>query len=514
MRGIVEEARAAQRDWAPDARRRATALEAVADALERARAEIIATAVEETALTPEELAPEFARMVGTLRMFAGVLREGSWVRATVDGALAQGAIGPGHDCRSMLAPLDGVVAVFGASNFPLAYGVCGGDTASAWAAGCPVVVKEHPAHPKTGRLIAEAARAALVSVGQPAGLLGYVENADAKDLGPARELVTHSFVKAVGFTGSTTGGMALDALARSRRHPIPVFAEMGSMNLVMVLRHAFEARREQIADDLAASLLSRHGQQCTKPGMVLVAGRENGPWLFEALAARIAGAPRRRMLSPAVAASYWRRLDEALASGAITRHTPVPTAAERGDVTPPVILEGDVQKMSMLGSAIYDEIFGPALIVVPTWALEGGYFLRNGMLAATLIADERDFIGMEHAVEVMTEGEDEIDWSHFDDAHIASAGEIARYLATRSGRMVFNGVPTGVRVCGGMVHGGPYPATNAAGTTAVGPRAMERWCRPVCWQNWPELVLPAALRRANPLGIMRQVNGAWTREPG
>lgn len=485
--------------------RRAAMLDAVARALDGRREAILAVASDETALTVDELTPEFARMTGTLRMFADLVREGSWVRAAIDTRSSQwtGAeagekhrpplIGPDHDVRSMLVPL-GPVAVFGSSNFPLAYGVCGGDTASAWAAGCPVVVKEHPAHPKTGRLLAEIACDAIKAIGVTAQFLGYIRNENPRDYSIAEELLRDSSIAAAGFTGSTLGGSALETLARERRRPIPVFAEMGSLNCVFVWPGAFRARGEQIADELAASVLTRVGQQCTKPGVVFVAGNNEHSALHRAICRRLQSATSRRMLARGVADNYYRRLDIVASSRGVLETTPLPTPEDRRDMlgVPVGIAANDMAMED--APEMWEEIFGPAIIVARTFG--SAWFNMPGALTATIYAEPEDIDGS---------------FQHSDGGHWGDFEEWFASVLRRAGRVILNGVPTGVRVATGMVHGGPFPATNAPHTTAVGPRAIERWCRPVCYQNCPDVLLPAELRGGNPLGILRCVDGAPTR---
>lgn len=285
---------------------RADMLEAIAAALEDRCDAIIAQAHAETALHPDELRPEFARMTGTLRLFAAALREPGWARPVLEPASEQ-SVGPGHALTKRLLPL-GPVAVFGASNFPLAYGVCGGDTASALAAGCPVVVKEHPAHPRTGRLIASVMRQVLAGLGYGPAALGYIHNEDPRDLAVASALVTHPAIRAVGFTGSLGGGFAVEKLARERLAPIPAFCEMGSTNPVIVTTAAAAGRGAEIGELLAASILSRHGQQCTCPG-IMVVPMPAGQALVDALAGRMAAAPERAMLATWVRDAYVKRVD-------------------------------------------------------------------------------------------------------------------------------------------------------------------------------------------------------------
>lgn len=467
---------------------RATALAAVASALDTARDQLITLTADETALTPAELEPEFARTVDTLRLFADLVRAEdqphSWRRSTSDPASPpdQPPIGPNHPLRAQLEPL-GPVAVFGASNFPLAYGVCGGDTASALAAGCPVIVKEHPAHPRTGARIASLARNALADANLSPDLLQYIPNPDPADFAPAQALVSHPLIRAIGFTGSTRAGLALTKLASNRTHPrthlpdpIPVFAEMGSCNPILILPRALDARLNQIADDIAASLLARVGQQCTAPGVVLVLSPNNpadalarATRLYHALAARCAPSASaltpRRMLAPNIATNYYARLDSALATGLIALHTPIPAANARErtqSLAQPAILLASPTAITR-EPTLREEIFGPALIVAPITSLTD-LALWPGSLTATVIADDAD---------------DSAD----DNNNEPTRTNALRCAARIAGRVILNGVPTGVRVCASTVHSGPYPSSNAQATTAVGPRAIERWCRPVCYQN-------------------------------
>lgn len=457
-------------------------LEAVAAALDARRDEILAVSAAETSLTREELAPEFGRMTGTFRMLAGVVRDGSWVRAAIDHR-ANRSVGPGHDVRRMLIPL-GPAAVFGASNFPLAYGVCGGDTATALAAGCPVVVKEHPAHPKTGRLIASIAREAMAGAGY-AGALTYVANEDPRDHGVAVALVRHPVITAVGFTGSLGGGLAIERLGRERTPPIPTYCEMGSVNPVVVTQRAAEERSDSVADALADSILLRFGQQCTCPGLIFVPHISGAvARVVERLASRLFEAPGREMLAPWVRDGYVERL------ASCERVPGVAVLARGRSVQGPrgagtALLRTDITTLRA-HAALQEEIFGPAAIIVEDTT---GGVLDDAFLAALTFSV---FLGRGDA-----DGTDRM---------------VALWAAARAGRVIFNGVPTGVRVSHGMVHAGPYPASNRPDTTAVGPFAMDRWCRPVCWQNAPDPVLPEELRDGNPRGIWRHVDGTPTRE--
>lgn len=454
---------ATQRAWkARGGHGRAGVLRAMAGALEQGRALILATAAAETALTDAELAPEFSRMTQTLEMFAALVEEGKWVRAAVSPAESDPskAIGPNHDVRSILVPLRGAVIVFGASNFPLAYGVCGGDTASALAAGCPVVVKEHPAHRQTGRLLAQIARDAINASGFDPDLLGYVEDDGRDTAALARALVEHPNAAAVGFTGSTTVGATLIKIANARPVPIPVFAEMGSVNPSIIFPGALASRSGEIAKQLASSIAARHGQQCTCPGIVLVPS--NDRTFADVLEAELAKNPARRMLSPGVQSGYERavaKVANALGEDVATHAVP--------DETPPIILRAPTKAALSLVEVLQTEMFGPAAVVL------------SGTLEESRAAIERLPGSLTISI-----------W--FDEAEVEAVRELLPDIVDRAGRVVFNGVPTGVRVAEGMVHGGPWSATNRPESTAVGPRAIERWCRWVCWQNAPaELLQPS-----------------------
>ncbi len=474
---------------------RARLLDAIAAGLEVARAEIIKTTADETALTPDELEPEFDRMTGTLRMFAALVREGSWIRAAIDTPAAAGTIGPNHDVRKILVPL-GAVGVFGASNFPLAYGVCGGDTASALAAGCQVIVKEHPAHPKTGRLIYRTAQAALRSIDVQCNVLAYEPNLDPKDFAPAEALIKNDRIRAIGFTGSTAAGRAIMRLAFDRPNPIPVFAEMGSSNPIFISAQAVRSRPVETAEAIANSILQRHGQQCTCPGLIVCeGGKEATAHLVDHLAARIAAAPARRMLAPWIHENYIRRCREVESCPdvqVIARGQSTDTA----ELASAILFQTSFTRLSQ-SPLLKEEIFGPAAIVCRIDESLWSDLELPRSLAASLWFDP-DFVAEGRRLDVES-----------------AAWSTTNFLIPDAvaGRLTFNSVPTGVRVCTSMVHGGPFPATNRPDTTAVGPLAIERWCRPLCFQNCPDALLPPELQNANPLGIWRTVNGQPTRNP-
>jgi alpha-ketoglutaric semialdehyde dehydrogenase len=468
--------------WEPLHASRPRMLEALAQKLASAREAIIEVASEETALTAAELAPEFDRMVGTLRMFAQVLREGSWVRASIDTAPATDAqrtacIGPPHDVRRMLVPLGSRAGVFGASNFPLAYGVCGGDTASALAAGLAVIVKEHPAQPRTGRLLAQLAWEARVP-------MAYVVHEDPTDFRIAKDVV--DVVDAVGLTGSVEGGTAVADLARARH--IPAFCEMGSANLVEVGASCIETakQREDLATLLSSSITARVGQQCTRPGIISVSSQHQDAYAHFAalLAARMDAVPARRMLSEHVAKRYASRIVQLRKAGCsvlTSRASALERQRDGQQYAVPMLLSApgsqDLRELATGSKSklVLDEVFGPAVLMVPAKSDANQLFAR-ARLTTTL-----------HG------------------APLAQSGLQA------AGRVVFAGVPTGVRVCNSMVHSGLFPASNVPHTTAVGALAIERWCKLVCYQNAPQHALPDELRDENPRSIMRQLNGEWRR---
>ena len=417
-------------------------------------------------------------------------------------------IGPNHDLRSLLIPL-GPVAVFGSSNFPLAYGVCGGDTASALAAGCSVIIKEHPAHPITGRLLATIAQAAInLATNEPRAsasgntssdalqhVLQYIPNEDPKDFSIAQQLVQNSRVTAVGFTGSTRAGFALQTLCNSRPGPIPIFAEMGSLNCVFICPDAFARRADAIADELAASAMARIGQQCTKPGVVFVLGESELRTLNHMIRDRLLAAIPRRMLSRTVADNYYRRLDETAAEGSL-ESTPLPTPAQRRAAlgVPVIFSSNDLWNETRRG--VWEEIFGPAMIIARYNTTDSPFLL--GALTLSIYAESED-------IDAPFEGRGK--WRS------DSLREFLNTIRARAGRIIFNTPPTGVRVATSMVHGGPFPATNRPDTTAVGPRAIERWCRPICYQNCPDILLPPELQNANPRHLHRTINGEPTAAP-
>jgi len=451
--------------WRDDARR-ADMLDAIAAALRVQESAITSLASVESGLTADELAPEFARMWRTFTLFAAHIRNADWRCPSIDPAKADAAdaVGPNHDLRQLRLTLPGTVVVFGASNFPLAYGVLGGDTASALAAGCGVVVKEHPAHPRTGALLHTIARDAIAAAGHSPDLLALVHDDGSDSATIAKHLIHAPHVVGVGFTGSRRVGESIAALGAARTPPIPVFAEMGSLNPILVLPRAWEQRGPEIINAVADSLLMRHGQQCTAPGLLLLPNENAARVAFDLLAARAAAAPARRMLSPTVASTYIRRVEHVQALPCITQCTPWPRGTG-GLVTAPCIMLADGRTLASHSTA-WEEIFGPAMLVSSYSDAAASLAPLHGTLTATLHAQPDD----------------------------ADVPRVLDMLVQRAGRVIINGVPTGVRVCASTVHAGPWPSTNRPDATAVGPHAIHRWTRPVTLQNCPQSWLPPQVR--------------------
>jgi NADP-dependent aldehyde dehydrogenase len=464
------------------AAQRAAFLERIAEELEQL-GDLVDVAHRETALPPERLTGERARTTGQLRLFASLVREGSWVDASIDRALPDRRPVPKPDIRRMLIPI-GPVAVFGASNFPLAFSVAGGDTASAFAAGCPVVVKAHPAHPATSELVAHAIVKAGAAAGLPPGVFSLLQST-RHDLATA--LVQHRHTKAVGFTGSLRAGRALFDAAARRSDPIPVYAEMGSVNPVFLLPGALAERAEAIADGLAASVTLGVGQFCTNPGVVVAVDGEPFDRFKRRLDDLIRQAMPGTMLYPAILDSYEagvRRLSGVDGISAV--RSSVATAGREGGAIPSV-LEATAPTF-MRHRELREEVFGPSTVVVRCASSDEMRAVAralDGQLTATI---------------------------HGTAADLAEHGWLMSILEDKAGRLLVNGFPTGVEVCASMQHGGPYPATTDSRSTSVGTAAIHRFARPIAYQNFPQASLPLELQDANPRGIWRRVDGAMTRD--
>ena len=464
-------------------RERGRLLRAIAAEIEAIAEPLRQRAHRETALPMARLQGETARTVNQLKMFAEVAEEGSWAMARIDRAQPERKPTPRADLRSVLRPL-GAVAVFGASNFPLAFSVAGGDTASALAAGNTVIVKAHPAHPGTSEMVGQAIAAAVRKCGLPAGVFALLFDAGT-EVGAA--LVEHPLVKAVGFTGSLKGGRALMALAAARPEPIPCFMEMGSANPLFVLPEALSARGEAIAKGLFGSFTMGVGQFCTKPGLVYVPRNAEGDALAARLVELVKDAAAAPMLTERIAKSFCAGVAERKANGAVE-----------------LLAEGGATDASgAYAAAALFEVNGATLLSEPELAHE---LFGPGTLLVRY-EDQDELMALARALEGQLTAS-----VHGSDADLAEWGELLAVLERKAGRLIVNGFPTGVEVCHAMVHGGPYPATSDGRTTSVGSQAIYRFARPVCYQDAPQGALPEELKDANPMGILRMVDGAFTRE--
>jgi NADP-dependent aldehyde dehydrogenase len=455
----------------------------IADGLDALQQILAERAHLETALPMPRLLGEVARTSGQLRVFASLVEEGSWVEARIDTPLPERKPLARPALCSMMRPL-GPVVVFGPSNFPLAFSVAGGDTASALAAGCPVIVKAHSAHPGTSELVAEVVQRAVAQAGLPEGVFSLIYDAGVE---AGASLVRHPLVQAVAFTGSLKAGRALMDLAAARPHPIPCFAEMASCNPVFILPGALANGTEALAQSLFNSFTLGAGQMCTKPGIILLSGHQQSRAFTARLTELVEQAQTFTLLTAGIAREYAR--------GTSHRGTMAALAAETAvsDATPACPANAQFFTTSLdeflREPELSQEIFGPDTLLVHCDS--SADYLRaaqalDGHLTATLLGTEEDLAGNRELIVI---------------------------LEQKAGRLIFNGVPTGVEVAPAMVHGGPYPSTSDARFTAVGPAAIFRFARPVCFQNFPDALLPDELRSENPLGIQRIIDGVPSRAP-
>src|ERR1035437_4559223 len=437
----------------------------------------------ETALPEGRLIGERARTVNQLKMFAELVREGSGVEARIDRAMPARQPLPKPDLRNMLIPI-GPVVVFGASNFPLAFSVAGGDTASALAAGNAVVVKAHPGHPGTSELVGRAVQASVRECGLPEGVFSLLFGSGSQ-IGTA--LMKHPLVRAGGFTGSRLAGRILMDVAASRPEPIPFYAEMSSTNPVFILPGALRERGEKIAAGLHTSFTMGAGQFCTKPGMVFLPQGDEAATFADKLRQLVAGSAPFHLLTRSIYSSYDSALAGRKTNTAVRLVAEAPKAAPAcGFAVGAALFETDAD--TFLSSDLDAEIFGPTTLLVRhskrDQILEIASSLE-GHLTATIHGTAQD---------------------------LHDFADLISILEGKVGRLVFNGFPTGVEVCHAMVHGGPYPSTSDGRSTSVGTRALFRFTRPVCYQGFPDEALPQELKDANPLGIWRMVDGQMTRE--
>ena len=453
-------------------------LRVIADEIEALGDPLIHAAMTEAGLPEGRVKGERGRTVGQLRLFADHVEEGSWVNAIIDNGDSERKPFPKPDVRTMLQPM-GPVVVFTASNFPLAFSTAGGDTASALAAGCPVVVKGHEAHPVTNELVSLAIQKAAKKSGMPDGVFSMV-NGDYKTGGA---LVKHPLTAAVAFTGSLRGGRALFDIANKRPHPIPVFAEMGSVNPIVVLQGALDQRGEAIAKTLAGSVALGVGQFCTNPGLIFVP--ENGHKAFaKTLAEAMQAAAGQCMLNKGIFENYSQRMELAMSQqGVQAVHISKKTKAD--NVLPSA---GITTAQHFLNNPnLQEEVFGPFTLLV-TYK-NGNELIQlvkamHGQLTATVFGETHE---------------------------LGHQSPLINELNQIAGRLIINGVPTGVEVCHAMQHGGPYPASTDGRFTSVGTEAARRFVRPVCYQDFPIELLPAALQDGNPLGIWRKVDEVFVK---
>jgi NADP-dependent aldehyde dehydrogenase len=463
--------------------KKAAFLRNIADEIIAIGQPLIERAMAESGLPDARLQGERARTTNQLKMFADLLDEGSWVEAVIDTAIPDRQPLPRIDIRKMMVPL-GPCVVFGASNFPMAFSVAGGDTAAALAAGCPVIVKAHPAHPGTSALVAEAIKKAAEKTGMPEGVFSILYD-DGYAIGEA--LVKHPKTKIVTFTGSLKGGMALVKMARERDEPIPVFAEMGSTNPIILLPEALENRGEELAK-LSASITTNAGQFCTQPGLLLAIKSEGLEKFKAALAIAIADVNSATMLTPGICANFNK-----LSSGMIADNS-VSVIAKSDKLNTEKINQGVAVVTEITATAFLadekfkEEVFGPySMLVVADDAvqLEQVVDSLHGQLTATIMAESDE---------------------------LANYKNITDKLANLAGRVILNGPPTGVEVGNAIQHGGPFPSTSDSRFTSVGTSSIKRFVRPVCWQNWSEDLLPEELKTGNPLNIWRLFNNEWTKK--
>ena len=464
-------------------RERGRFLRNIADGIEAIVPELVERANRETALPEARLKGESGRTINQLRLFAQVVEEGSWVNARIDPAQPDRKPLPRSDIRSMMRGL-GPVAVFGASNFPLAFSVAGGDTAAAFAAGNPVIVKAHHAHPGTSEMVGQVIARSVRECGLPPGVFALLFGAGS-EIGAA--LVDHPNVKAVGFTGSLTAGKALMQRAAARPAPIPCFMEMSSVNPLFVLPEALHTRGTQIAAGLFGSFTLGVGQFCTKPGLIYLPRNADADSLVAEVKALVENAAPSPMLTEGISKSYHSGIADRQAHSRVNTVAQATSDGAGKNYAAPVLMQIDAKDL-LAKPELSTEVFGPSALVIRYDSREQLMELAGaieGQLTATL---------------------------HGSDSDLAAFADLIAILERKAGRLIVNGFPTGVEVCHAMVHGGPYPATSDSRATSVGTYSIYRFVRPVCYQDFPQAALPEELKDANPLGIMRLIDGQLTRE--
>jgi NADP-dependent aldehyde dehydrogenase len=462
------------------AEQKAIFLETIASEIEALGDPLINQASEETNLPAARLTGERGRTTMQLRTFAAMVREGSWVEASIDSSIPDRKPAPKPDLRKMLIPL-GPVIVFGASNFPFAYSTAGGDTASALAAGCSVVVKAHPAHAKTSLMVYEAIKTAIKKCNMPQYVFQHVHDEGFKT---GKNLVQHPATAAVGFTGSLSGGRALYDYAYERKNPIPVFSEMGSTNPIIFFPDTLEKNSAELVKMYAGSVTLGMGQFCTNPGLMIALESEALDSFLKNLSEEVSKFTPSKMLHEGIQNAYIEKMEKALSQKGVEviqhdQHN------SNGIKTKPAIASASGETF-LKNPTLHEEVFGPYSIMIKCKdidELKRVWVAVSGQLTTSLMGTDQDFNEYKTLIE--------------------EAPAIA-------GRINFNNPPTGVEVCPSMVHGGPYPATTDSRFTAVGIHSVKRWVRPVCFQNCPEYLLPEELKSNNPKKIWRFVNNEFT----
>ncbi len=464
---------------------RALFLHAIAEEIMALGDELIERCKAETALPEARIIGERGRTCNQLKMFAQLLQDGWWVDARIDTAQPQRQPVSKPDIRRMLIPV-GPVTVFGASNFPLAFSTAGGDTASALAAGCPVIVKAHSSHPGTNELVTVAIVKAAQRTGMPEGVFSSLYLPHSNVI----RLVQHPAIKAVGFTGSRDVGMRLFQAAVSRPDPIPVYAEMSAVNPVVLLEGALQTGGEQIAKDLAASLTMGAGQFCTNPGLILTIDNEASKKFLPLLAEQIKAGTPATMLNKNICNTYNENISLRQKAAGISVLAKASKEAAEARYEAQTAVFTITANRFLTQKQLTEEIFGPSSLVVlcnNEKELHAVLQSLDGQLTATVHATAADEHSIQPVIDIITQ---------------------------KAGRIIYGGYPTGVEVCHAMQHGGPFPSTTDGRTTSVGTAAIYRFVRPVAYQDFPEHLLPAALQNSNPLKIVRLVDGEWTNKPG
>ncbi len=436
----------------------------------------------ETGLAEGRAKGELGRTISQLKSFADLVENGSYIDAAIETSDQDRKPAAKPDLRKMLFPI-GPVAVFGASNFPLAFSTAGGDTASALASGCPVIVKSHPMHAGTAELIASAIIEAAYKTGMPNGVFSLLNSSDS---GVGQALVLHPDIKAVGFTGSFKGGRALHDLGSLRPNPIPVFAEMGSINPTILLPNALNNKTEELAEMYASSITLGAGQFCTNPGLIIAMKSESLKNFLNILGQKLSNIPPSCMLHPNIAKKFNENKEKFFDNDSVVQIEIDSNSAEENHASPALATVSATDFLQY--KDLHEEIFGPFSVVVQCDDLEQMQEVVDnleGQLTGSIISDSGE---------------------------ISNYKDIVNSLQMKVGRLIFNNVPTGVEVSPAMLHGGPYPASSDSRFTAVGTDAIKRWLRPVSFQDWPNEMLPAELKNENPLNISRKINGKQTED--